>query len=224
MESSAIAIETALKGEPTSQLDDVSTASFFRRAVAAPMMRHFDLNVRPKIAAAYAGSGNFLSSSRANAEALALGGVQSELSSRLAQAQFEDRRTNVGLRESAADRALQAVTLANTQATEPQRRFMAQAKASSVFQDFEQRKLDTDFQEYMRVQPENSPFLGQAMQFFGGQPPTPNSSRKNLGGVGAGAGAVIGGTIGSAFPGLGTAVGAGIGAAVGGGAGSMITY
>lgn len=113
--------------------------------------------------------------------------------------------------------------MANAQATEPIRRASALLAAGAPFAAQEQAQLDADFQEFMRTTPEASPWTSQAMQFFGTHGPTATEDQGgNLGMLGAGAGALIGGLLAAPSGGMTAALGAGIGAGIGGGAGGLI--
>ena len=95
--------------------------------------------------------------------------------------------------------------------------------AGAPFAAQEQAQLDADFQEFMRTTPEASPWTSQAMQFFGTHGPTATEDQGgNLGMLGAGAGALIGGLLAAPSGGMTAALGAGIGAGIGGGAGGLI--
>lgn len=242
--NTAVALNRALSGVPTSQVDPAATEGFFRDAVADPAMRHFDREIRPRLRAGLASSGMLSSTSNLNQTREALSSLQAGLSSQLAGMQLENQRFNIGLQEAAAARSLQAVPMANAQATEPIRRASSLLAAAAPFAAQDQAQLDANFQEFMRTSPEASPWTSQAMQFFGSQGPTAMEAPSgNLGMAGAGVGALAGALLAiptggasipfaaSALPGLGAAatsaaispaLGAALGAGVGGAAGSFI--
>jgi len=109
------ALTRNLSGTPstTVQLDRGTTERFFKESVAAPLLREFDLEIGPRIAAAASGIGAGFSSRRGAETRRALESLQTELTSRLATEQLTNMRleeqARLGLAESAAARSLESI-------------------------------------------------------------------------------------------------------------------
>lgn len=115
---------------------------------------------------------------------------------------------------AAQDRVLQASGLSDSFQNNI---FNRTAQATSVFnnlQTYDQQKANTDFNEFLRLAPENSPWIQLALQTAGVQTKGFVASEQDSSPWGA-VGSIGGAIIGSIIPGIGTAAGAAIGGMAG---------
>lgn len=177
------------------------------------MLRAFDQSIAPRLAAGFAGSGATFSSNRGRATRTALEGLQTNLASELARMQYSNQQLSAQLAESAANRQLQSVGLAEQLAMAPMSRAVAMSQALSPFQAQQQALADAQYQEFLRQAPENDPYLQMSLNTLYQQPQIAAQQKSSpLGSIlGLGLGALTGGVFGA------------VGSAIGGGLGSGIT-
>jgi len=160
------AVMQALSNRPSYDVSPKATAEYFKAGVADPVMREFDRSIKPKIDQAYAAKGAFLSSRRGTETANALGDIGVGLSSQLAQWQQSNQALSASLAESAANRQMQGVGMANQQAMMPLMRSQALMSALSPWQAQSQQELRAKYQEWLRTRPESNPALDRSLSFL----------------------------------------------------------
>ena len=93
--------------------------------------------------------------------------LASDLLSQRAQLQYADEQARRGLAESAEQRAIQGVGLAEAMAAQPLARGQAAMAAGGLPRSLEQAQKDVEFQEFIRTQAESNPLLALAAQYLG---------------------------------------------------------
>ena len=164
---SAAAIEQGLSGQPSYDLSPQATENYFQRGVMAPMLRSYEQDIAPRIREGFAAKGASWSSRRGDATRKALEGLQTGALSELSRAVFSNQGLEAQLAESAANRQLGTVPLAEAFGMRDVSRGGALTSAFAPFQAFEQAKASADYNEWMRTRPENSPWLQAALAFTG---------------------------------------------------------
>lgn len=223
------AVLYGLRGTPsTVDLSPGTTSKFFSQYVAAPAAETFDRHIAPRIRSAFGGVGAF-SSRQGDAVGSALSDMNTQLTQQLGDFQFKNQAQQAAYnfqgQESAAERQMRSIALADVVANRDLSNAGALMQAISPFQQYEQAKLDTARSEWERMLPENSPWLRIAMDYLNrNQSVTYNPQQR--GGIGGALGGALGlGMLGSGAAGLfggGTAAaGTGFGLAGTGLAGSF---
>lgn len=161
------AFDRALSGQPSYELNPQITQDYFQRGVMDPMLRQFDREIAPRIAGSLAGQGATFSSRRGDITAQALGDLQTQALGELSRVVREDTLLSAQLAEQAAQRSLQATQISPVVTDAQGRRMALQQQLSAPFQRREDQLTQAKYQEFMRRQPENSPWLQQAMTFTG---------------------------------------------------------
>ena len=187
---SQTAIERALSGDPSFQLDPQTTERFFREAVEKPIFKTFEREIEPRIRSGFSGLGSTFGTRRGLAVQRALGDIGDTLASQLSTAQFQNQRLQAGLAESAAERQIRGVGLAQQFEAQPIQRASQLFGAAEPFRQVEQQRLSAEFAEFLRTRPELSPTIPQALQFV-------SSPGQTAGGGGGGGGSQFGGALGT---------------------------
>lgn len=198
------ALQRALSGVPAANLGPRETARFFQKAVATPLLRTFDTEIAPRIAEGFAGGGATFSSQRGRAQREALEDLQTQLAGGLGQFQLSNQQFNAGLQESALQRQLQAVGIAEQQALAPLNRLSSLTQALGPFQQQAQAERTGGFNEFLRLTEEADPFLQFGLGTIGKSEFAAQPGQQLFSGGGALAGSILGNAI---FPGAGTALG-----------------
>lgn len=136
------------------------------------MIRTWDRDIAPRLDQSFARLGGTFSSRRSLARQDSLDSLSTQLTSQLGQAQLANQQMNAQLYEQAAQRQLQAVQLAEMLANAPATRASSYTQALSPFQAYAQKLADTQYQEFMRMAPENDPWARMALPALGAQPQT----------------------------------------------------
>ena len=134
------------------------------------MYREWDQNIAPRLDQGYARLGGTFSSRRGLARQDSLDELTSNLSSGLNAAQLQNQQMNAQLYNQAADRQLQGVQLMEMLANAPATRGSAMTQALNPFQQYAQMQAQSQFEEFMRMAPENDPWARLAAGSIGSQP------------------------------------------------------
>lgn len=190
-------IQQLLAGKPAYNLDPESTKQYFEKGVQAPMLRAFDQDIAPRLRDSFSSQGALFSSRRADATRQALEGLNTSMASELSRAVFSNQQLEAQLAESAANRQVQGVQLGAQQSMLPATRASAFSQALAPYQAYQQGLADTKYEEFLRTQPENSPWLQRGMEYIGTSmtsPYTPGANPWATLGMNA-AGSLAGGVI-----------------------------
>lgn len=217
-------ISQALSTEPTMDVSAEATEELYKKRVEAPMLETWKQDIQPAIREAAAGLGGPWSSGRVIDTSNAARNLSTTLSSQLAGMQLESRALEASLRENAMSRALQTVPMAEAWGQRNLGRSQALQSAAGLYQANEQNRATAAYQEFIRTQPEQSPWMSQALAFTGqshmmAYQEAPESSP--WGAVGSIWGAVEGAALGAPLGPMGMMMGASMGAGVGGSIGSQ---
>lgn len=173
----------------TPQLDPNQTAAYFQQSTATPALRNYQQNIAPQIDAAYAGQGATFSSRRGLAQQQALQNMNSDLTSQLASSQnqnylanyqanvnaaqqqntlgYQYGALNASLADSAAQRQQTAVGQSQAQSLLPLQQQSALQSLYSPYQTQAQNQATSQYNEFLRTQPYNSPYTAQALSLLG---------------------------------------------------------
>lgn len=190
------AVTSALSGQPSFDLSPAVTDAYFQNAIYNPTMRNFQQDTLPQIKEAFAGVGAF-SSAQGSAVGRALGDLNSSLAGSRTTLAYQDQQLAAQLAESARQRQVQGVQLANALAQQPLQNTLSYMNALAPFQQRMDAQAQSAYQEFLRTSEENSPWLGQAQNFIG-QSMQAAYWPQQTGGLGAGiAGGIGGATLGA---------------------------
>lgn len=186
------ALARMLSGQPVFQVDTQATQRAIE-AAQAPVIRQFQEQILPQVREQYVGGGTFWSRARQEAEARAAASLAESLAAQRAQGALADieaqRQAALAGAQIAAQVAptamqygletsmqpFQAALAAREQAlrealgraeTQLQAAQLAGQLGGQQYQ-IEQSALDRAYQEWLRTQPESSPWLQMAFQFLG---------------------------------------------------------
>jgi hypothetical protein len=213
------ALEQLLGGHPAYDLDPAVMEAYFRDAVAAPALRNFQQNVVPQLNAAYAGQGAAFSTRLSQAKGQALDNLNADLAAQMAQTNQAAQTTRAQLADSAAARRVQGVQLAQQQALAPLTQATLLGQALSPIQQQKQGTATANYNEWLRKQPANNPYMQLALSYMGQSPNavyTPQPDPMTGAYTGAAGGALSGALAGSAGGPIGAIIGGLVGAASGG--------
>lgn len=158
-----LALQNALAGLPSYNLQE----SDFDSQVTRPLLRTFDTEINPRLQAGFAGQGASFSSRRGYATQQALEDLGTQLASERARFYREDRNLAASLAESAANRQLQAVGLADAASASPLGRASALQSVLSPYQQREQQLILADMARFQEGLPINNPALQLAQNYLG---------------------------------------------------------
>jgi len=138
------------------------TLDLFQKGVQTPMLRTFQQEIAPMIKEQYAGAGQggFFSSKRGDEFSRQLGNVQTNLGAQLASWQRENQLLE-------AQRSLQIPGLLQQLQQIPYQNLQMQQQVLSPYQTYEQNLAGAKYQEWQRQQPQNSPYMQQALGYLG---------------------------------------------------------
>jgi len=138
------------------------TLDLFEKGVQTPMLRTFQQEIAPMIKEQYAGAGQggFFSSKRGDEFSRQLGNVQTNLTSQLAGWQRENQLLE-------AQRSLQIPGALQQLQQMPYQNLSMQQQFLAPYQIYEQTLKDAEYQEWLRQQPQNSPYMQLAMSYLG---------------------------------------------------------
>lgn len=205
---------SALSGNPSYSVDPAATAQYWKTAVQTPMLREFDLNVKPRIAEGFAGLSGF-SSRQGQAQARALTDMTVAGNAQLANWQQQNQSLQAQLNESARARQMQGVGLANSLAMQPLYGASALQQFGMPYQQRADALNAAQYGEFQRTALENNPWLNTALNYVGQTKQIAYNTSNPIGG--ALGGALGGGAMGMAagfgsmvnpFLGLGALAGA----------------
>ena len=160
------AIRSLLSGKPSTEFDRDIVASDYLKQVKLPMMRAFQEDIEPAIRSSFRGVGGMWSKSRGMATRRALEGLQTQLTSGLAERQWGASQLNAQLREAALGRQMQAMPLAEAFGNRALSRAGALITTAAPFQQYAQSLISAKTQEFLRTQPSESPWLKLGMQYI----------------------------------------------------------
>lgn len=191
------AINQALSGQPSYQAstDPATTAAYFQQAVADPMMRNYQANIAPQINQGFAAQGGTFSTARGMAQQRQLSDLQSQDAQQLAGMQYQthmqNQALNAQLAESAANRQMQGIGLAQQYANQPLYSAQALSQALQPMQQQAQAQDAAAYDQWQKQQAYNNPWLQQIMAFLGQQTQSAYQSPNYAGQyIGAGVGAL----------------------------------
>lgn len=159
-------------------------------------MRTYNQVTAPAINQAFAAQGGTFSTARGIAQKNALSNLQSQNAAGLAtmqyQTQQQDQSLNAQLADSAANRQVQGIGLAQQYQNQPLYSAQALTQALAPFQSQAQQSDAANYQLFQQSQPQNNPYLQMIMSFLGQQTQSayqqPNYMGQYIGaGIGAGA-------------------------------------
>ncbi len=217
------ALRAQLSGEPLSPFDPTEIASIWEKSLATPIMRQFELEDASRIRESMA-TGLFSTSTEQTVQRGRESLKASVLAPLLFQGQLAGMQIGAASKESAAGRQAGAITTATNL---PLLQFQQDLVVSQAIQQENQKKLLDEYQRFIRMTPEASPWLQLGMQAAGLGSESRLDTIATSGGDGlgilggAGTGALLGLALAAPTGGLslttGTLLGAGFGAAAGSG-------
>lgn len=158
-----------MQGNPAYKLDPTTTAQYYQQGLFAPAMKNFQQNIAPQIAEGYASPGGAFSSRAGDAQARALGNMQTNLNASLAQA----NQQNQGLSAQLAMQGQQQALAAGQQSMDLAKLPFGQAGVMGGLlqgqQSAKQQNLTTQYQAAQRMMPENNPYYQLVSQLLGNQ-------------------------------------------------------
>lgn len=184
------ALQRALSGQPSSEINRETTLQAFQQGVADPAFRQFDQQIAPRIAQQFASVGGSFNTRKGETTSRALQGLQTDLTGQLSNMFRQDEQLRAGLAESASQRALGAIPLTGQFGLQNIQRLGAGMQLLQPFQQLSDQQRQSQIEAFMRTMaPENSPWLQQAMAFTGlnhaqNVPGQPNPLLQVLGGMG----------------------------------------
>ncbi len=167
MFNDAESISRALSGKPSFDIDQASTDRYFNQSVVTPMMRTYDRVIAPRINEAYAAAGAGFSTRRGDKLSQVLGDIGTDLTGQRAQFARDDRNLSASLSESAMNRMMQAIPMAQQRRFEPLQASAAMSTALTPFQAWQQQQADSGYREWLRTRDYQSPYLSAALNFLG---------------------------------------------------------
>ena len=233
------AMAQVLSGQPVGgpvtapDLSPERTAEYFQTALTDPMMRTFEEEISPRIQEGFSGAGAGFSSRKGDANRRALESMQSSLSAQLAQAQLsnmqldarldiEAQRLTAEIANQGAQRQLQGLPSALALENLPLNQTLAMFGAGGQLQGLDQAALDREYQDFLRMQGADDPFLTLGANITGQSQTAveeggPSLASELLGtGIGLAASGGFSG-LGSLFAGGGAATSGGLPGSVAGG-------
>lgn len=160
------ALKQALSGQPAYSVDQQATEDYYRQGLVAPAMQAWEQDIAPRLREAYAGPGGFLTSRQADMEAQQLGNLTTGLNAEMARAVQMNQTLEAQLADSARARQLQAVGQAQQASMLPVTRALALQQAMAPFYENTQAKLGANYNEWLRTQPQNNPYLQAALGYL----------------------------------------------------------
>jgi hypothetical protein len=159
-------IVQALSGKPSYDVSDEAVTRRFEQSVKTPLMRTFQEDIKPQVDQAFAAQGALFSSRRGDATRKALEGLQTTMSSDLANMLYTKQSLEAQLAESAASRQLGAVSLGQQFALKDLQRASAFQQAMSPFQDYEQSKATASYQDFLRKLDEQQGYMSGGLSYL----------------------------------------------------------
>jgi hypothetical protein len=160
-------IEQLLSGEAAYDLSPATTEKYFEDSVKKPLLRTFDEEIAPRLQEGFAAQGATFSSRRGDATRKALEGLQAEMSSKLAEANYNNQALAANLADNAKNRQATGVSLAEQYANRNTTRATGLLSAAAPFQQREQDLLTAQYNEFLRTRAETSPYLQAALGYTG---------------------------------------------------------
>lgn len=157
------ALNRALLGTPSSTYDPKLTEEAWLKGVYLPGMRAIEEEAIPLMKDTLSLTGSAYSSRLAEKGRRVFTDFNRSAVGILAQMQRDDSIRAQALKESAAQRSLEAVPLAQKESFMPTYRAQAMTSALAPFQAYDQSLLDAKRREYYQV----NPWLGPALGFTG---------------------------------------------------------
>lgn len=177
-------------GQPSYDVSPQATAQYFQTGVMDPLMRSYEQNLVPQLNSAFAGANAAQSSMLGQAKARALGDISSQGAAQLAQWQQGNQQLQAQLADAAQGRMLGALQMApGVGSAELQRAGLLQGLLGP-YQQQAQSQATSQYQEFLRQQPEGNPWLQYALQFTG--QPQMGVYQGSDSGLGSGIGALLG--------------------------------
>lgn len=159
------ALSNVLSGRPSYQVDPQTTANYFQQAVVNPALRTYDRDIKPRINEAFNTAGNGVFSSRqSEAQGQYLSDMQTGFGQQLATLQQQNQGLQAQLNEGAATRQLQGIGQASQYGNQPLIQAGLLEQLGSPFQNQAQLGINAQFQEWLRTQPYNNPYLQLGLQ------------------------------------------------------------
>jgi hypothetical protein len=192
---------SAMSGRPSYNLDPKTTQRRFQQSVVTPALHTYETQIKPRIQEAYAGTGAAFHSRSGDQQVRTLSDMQVGFDSELSNMLFQNQNLAAQLAESASQRQLAGVGMAEQMAT-------TNYNANNA-------ALQAQYGEAMRMAPENNPWLQTALAATGQQNMALYNKQSGAGAIGGGAlgGLMLG--MSAAVPGIGPLPGLLLGAGMG---------
>lgn len=162
------AINQIMSGQPSFTYDPTTTADYWQKAYATPALQVWENDIRPTIEEGYAG--NMFNTRARNAVAREKDVFYgSAILPQLYQAQMAERQAGIQSGENAVNRMMQ---MAGMLPSLGQAMLTGDMTISESLRSLEQQRLDAAFNEFLRLAPENDPWLQTAIKYRTGAQPT----------------------------------------------------
>ncbi len=162
------AIDQIMSGQPSFTYDPTTTADYWQKAYATPALQVWENDIRPTIEEGYAG--NMFNTRARNAVAREKDVFYgSAILPQLYQAQMAERQAGIQSGENAVNRMMQ---MAGMLPSLGQAMFTGDMTISESLRSLEQQRLDAAFNEFLRLAPENDPWIQTAIKYRTGAQPT----------------------------------------------------
>jgi hypothetical protein len=150
------AVERALSGRPSTEIDEKATQEFFSKSIEAPMVREWSKTILPQIQRAYSG----FTSRESDAIGRSANELMGNLASEYGKIRYADEQQRRELAELALNRQLQGVGMATSLMGLP-------SAFASSFGALAGARTEAQRQEKERLAWYKNPAIGLGMQFMG---------------------------------------------------------
>lgn len=160
-----------LEGKPTTEINPQVSADYYRKAIYEPQLRTFQNEYLPYLEEEYNKTNTFMGTPRELARERAIRDFYQNQAAQEATITYADEQARRDLLEKAANRSLlasgESVTLANERRDNTIKNALLQKTVGDVQQQLEQANLDWNYSQWLRTQPELSPYLSMVSDFIG---------------------------------------------------------
>lgn len=168
------------------------------------MNQQFQQQTLPSIKEGFAGYGGF-NSLQGNAIATAQSNLNTNLTGARSQLAYQDQQLGASLSESAANRQMQGVGLAQQLYQAPLQNSLLAQQALLPYQTNLANQSQSSYDQFLRTSPENSPWTSLGLSFINQQQQAAYNPQQQGGLGGALGGMLGGGLLGQSLLGYGTA-------------------
>lgn len=236
-------VNAAQSGGAGNYLNDQAVQDYYQKSVAAPSMQNYQQNIAPQIDSGFSGFGGIFNSRRGYDQSQALSNMNVANNAQLAATSLQQQQLraqlgqqndqynagqqnqvgefNVSAQQSALNQQLQASQQAQNNLNSQFNRAGTQATAAGAYQQNQNLSSQAGYNEYLRTQPYNNPYVAAASSYMQAPLATtvPYQQQSLASQIGQGLGTI--GSIPLALGGIGAA-GSAIGGLLGlGGAGAL---